>query len=482
MDENKDLSENYVLESKKFFFLGICGIGMSALAQYIKKNISNTVIGSDIDTNNEMNNILGDSGITVIPQSEINADIIDKIDILVLTNILFSTNHILELAKKKNKIIIQRSKLLKKILKNKQVIGISGSHGKTTTTGLTVKIFKDAGHSPLGFIGGIMPEFKNNFVEGDSSLAIVEADEAFKSFLDLDPFYAVITTISVEHLETYKNLTDIENNFLTFIDKIPKNGVIIVNIDSEAMKKFHQKIQHPQVITYGTDPSASFCIKNILLEKKQSLFDLYRNNQKIASFSLSLPGIHNIKNATASIILGIHHNIPLLSIQQSLMSHRGVKRRFEFIGTTAEGICVYDDYGHHPEEIDATLSILEVKEIKKVYLFFQLHRYSRTEELWNNFIDTFEKYKEKIACLYTTDIYSAGELPRNKSITGSNFAFELNQKGILTKYFPAKSNFEDFLIYKNDIKNARDKEKIIILTLGAGKMNNFASLITKSAK
>jgi UDP-N-acetylmuramate--alanine ligase len=481
MDENKDIVTNHsLLNSEKIFFLGICGIGMSALAQYIKIYLKKSVIGSDINLNSDVAKILTKKNIPICLESEVNEDIIDSIDVLVITNIVFKTNAIVELAKKKNKIIIQRSKLLKEILKDKKIIGITGSHGKTSTTGLTIKIFHDAKLYPLGFIGGIMPEFKNNFIEGeDSSLAIIEADEAFKSFLDLNPYYAIITNISAEHLETYKNLEDVENNFLKFTENTSKNGAIIINIDNARMKEFVKKIKHPKIISYGLDEAADIRITNISLHKDQSNFDLYRNNKKIETFFLSLPGIHNIKNATASIIVALENNISLELIKKSLEKHEGVKRRFEFIGITNEGISVYDDYGHHPNEINATLNVLDIKGIEKVYLFFQLHRYSRTEQLWDDFITTLEQHKDKIACLYTTDIYSGGEVANNNTRTALHFVAELKKKGINAQYFPLESCFDKFFSYQQNIKNCLNKEKIIILTLGAGIMNNFAHLVTK---
>lgn len=481
MDENKDIVSNHSLpNSEKFFFLGICGIGMSALAQYIKIYLGRSVIGSDINLSSDVAKILTKQNIPIFLESEVNEDIIDSIDVLVITNIIFTAHDIVELAKKKNKIIIQRSKLLKEILKDKKVIGITGSHGKTSTTGLTIKIFHDAKLYPLGFIGGIMPEFKNNFIQGGtSSLAIIEADEAFKSFLDLNPYYSIITNISAEHLETYKNLEDVENNFLKFTKNTSKQGAIIINIDNARMKEFVKKIKHPKIISYGVDETADIRITNISLHKDQSNFDLYRNKQKIETFFLSLPGIHNIKNATASIIVALEKNISVELIKKSLEKHKGVKRRFEFIGMTNEGISVYDDYGHHPNEINATLNILDIKGIEKVHLFFQLHRYSRTEHLWDDFITTLEQHKNKIACLYTTDIYSAGEVANNNTRTAIHFVAELKKRGINAQYFPLESCFDKFFLYQENIKNSLNKEKIIILTLGAGIMNNFAHLIIK---
>jgi UDP-N-acetylmuramate--alanine ligase len=486
MDEAKILNEEKILslDSKKFFFLGICGIGMSALAQYIKLHTKNIVTGSDIHTNNDVATILKETGISIIKESDISESIIDTIDILVITNIIFKKNNIIELAKKKNKIIIQRSKLLGIALENKKVIAISGSHGKTTTTGLTIKLFKDASRNPLGFIGGIMPEFKNNFISTKKTdpITIVEADEAFKSFLDLKPYYTVITTIGTEHLETYKNFEDIENHFISFVDKTHSHGAIIINIDSNEMKFFSKKIKHQKIISYGLDQESEIRIKNIILEKERTLFDLYKKEKKIETFSLSLPGLHNIKNATASIIVALENQIPIKEIKKSLLSHQGVKRRFEYIGATSEGIAVYDDYGHHPTEIDATLSILKDKGIAKAYIFFQFHRFSRTEQLWNDFIETFKRHKKHIGCIYMPYIYSAGEVQQNPTKTTPNFILELHNINIPAKYCNLSSTFEDFLLYKNDIKDTMSKDKIIILTLGAGLMNHFAAFITKKCQ
>lgn len=467
--------------SKKIFFLGICGIGMSAIAQYLKKSFHCTITGSDKNINNNIAKILKEQNIIIHLEEDVTENMIDNIDLIVITNIIFTTNRILEIAKKKHKKIISRSKILKLILQEKKVIGVTGSHGKTTTCGLITKIFVDAKLSPFAFVGGIMHEFKSNFIFGDSDYAIVEADDAFKSFLDLKPLFSVITNISCEHLETYVNLEDIKNNFLKYAHLTDPKGKIIINIDNEIMKEIASRIDHPGLITYGFVENADYIIKNIFFNHNKSYFELYKKNIKIETFTLNLSGIHNIKNATAAIIVALENNISINSILESLNTHNGIKRRFEFLGKTKEGICIYDDYGHHPVEIDATLSLLEIKKFRYVYIFFQFHRYSRTKSLWHDFLSVFIKYKNLITKLYITDIYTAGEILEDKQYNSFEFVNSLNSRGLTATYIPYSPYFENFFTYSQHLIEKKDTEKDMILTLGAGVMNDFAELLIKKS-
>lgn len=476
MDETKKLNYSYNTNldiTKKFFFIGICGIGMSALAQYLNsKKI--TVSGSDSNINQDIAKILIKNNISLFNELQVTDEILNLFDIIIVTNTVFENNPVLILAKKNKKIILYRSQLLQAILQNKKVIGVTGSHGKTTTTGILGKIFSFAHLSPTIFIGGIMPEFNTNYISGDSQYAIVEADDAYRSFLDLSPFYSIITTISYEHLETYASWQDIEDTFLAYANSTNSGGAVIVNIDTDFMINFSKKINHKEVLTYGISEQAEYKIKNVWLQEKKSQFDLYHKENYLSSFEIPLLGLHNIKNTVATIVVSLKNNIALPIIKNALLYHQGVKRRFEFMGKTKEGIAIYDDYGHHPVELEATLSVLKIKNNLYNYVFFQPHKYTRTKHLWHDFISVFVKYKDIITKLYITDVYDVGD-PYDETYNSKNLVPILQSLGCRANYLSFDKKFTHFFSFKKELTiNPEQANNSIILTLGAGVLNNLA--------
>lgn len=477
MDEIKKLKAS-IKKKNTFFFIGICGIGMSALAEYLA-HLGYIVSGSDTNISNDIATLLQKKNITIYQENTVDKKILFNSDIFIITNTVSENHPILQIARNQKKEIFYRSQLLGTILAKKEIIGITGSHGKTTTTALITKLFLQAQKSPLAFVGGIMPEFNTNCLLGRSKYAIIEADDAYKSFLDLIPTYSIITNISYEHLETYKNWHDIEETFLQYAHSTKKKGGVIINIDTPFTQSFAKKITHTNVITYGQNSDADYQITDIKCNSQQSQFILYKKTKLIDAFSLNLLGSHNIANATAAIILALEYNISLSDIKNGLKEHQGVKRRFQYLGKTQEGIDVYDDYGHHPIEINATLSVLEIKNSQQVYIFFQPHKYTRTKHLWEDFIKTFMKYKKIITMLYITDVYDVGD-PYDPIYNSKNLVDILKEQGLPVLYLPYTGNFDNFFIYQNNTHTPTKNNTNIILTLGAGILNNFAQLLVCS--
>jgi UDP-N-acetylmuramate--alanine ligase len=480
MDEFKKL--DLVLDNKKpqlnkIFFIGIGGIGMSALALYAKKS-GYDVSGSDKIIQNNTICLLKKSNITVFNEYQITKEIIDKFDIIVITNTI-SNNHMLYLlALKLNKKILYRSQFLTQLISNKKVIGITGSHGKTTTTGITAHIFKQSLKKPTVFVGGIMKNYKKNLLVGESEYFIIEADDAYKSFLDLNPFISVITSISYEHLETYKDLDNIENAFLEYAQKTSREGIVIINNDSEFLKKFITKVNHPNIITYGANNDADYAIKNIFFKNKKSHFSLFYKNIFLNNYSINLLGLHNIKNSVASIIISLNTKIEQINIENALKSYRGIERRFQYKGKYNQ-LSIYDDYAHHPVEIDSVLSILKIKNLE-AYIFFQPHKYIRTKYLWNDFISVFLKYKMNIKILYIVDVYGIEEVHDIK-YNSKNLVELLKSEIKNVTYVPFDAEFKNLLSHKENLVK-KDSRKSIILTLGAGLMHQFANKLIELEK
>lgn len=461
---------------KKIFFVGIGGIGMSSLAIYAKHK-KYSVIGSDKDIHSSTIDLLKKNNIIVLHESSIIETMLYDIDILVITNTISIDHPLYLLAKKLNKIILYRSQFLSQLIIDKKILGITGSHGKTTTTSLIGHIFKQANEDPTIFVGGIMQNYKKNLLIGNSNYLIIEADDAYKSFLDLNPFISIITTISYEHLETYKSLQDIEETFLTYAEQTSPMGAVIINTDNNFIKKFITKINHPNIITYGTDNDADYQIKNVIFKSKKSYFSLFYKNHFLSNYSVHLLGIHNIKNAVAAIIASRYSNIKNTAIKEALLSYKGVERRFQYKGKY-NGLKVYDDYAHHPVEIDAILSILEIKNIR-AYIFFQPHKYIRMKYLWNDFISVFLKYKINIEILYITDVYGVGE--DYDDVYNSKNLVEILQTHIKKViYVPFDYKFKNLLSYKKNL--IKKNNNLIILTLGAGLMNRLNDILIQLKK
>jgi UDP-N-acetylmuramate--alanine ligase len=459
---------------KQIFFIGIGGIGMSALAVYAK-NQGCVVYGSDKDLQSKTIDLLKKNNILIFDEKNIDEIFLKNADIIVINNVILKDNQLYIIALKYNKIILYRSQFINMIMTNKKIIGITGSHGKTTTTGLIGHTFIVNKKNPTILVGGIMKNYKNNLIIGNSEYLIIEADDAYKSFLDLNPHISIITSISYEHLETYNNLNEIEKAFLLYAEKTSRDGIVIVNNDTDFLKEFIKKINHPNIISYGNNNDADYIIKNISCINNQTNFSLYYKNKFINNYKINLLGYHNISNAVATIITSINNNIDQKNIKKALTSFRGIERRFDYKGKYNH-LKIYDDYAHHPVEINAVLSILKTKNMH-AYIFFQPHKYIRLKHLWNDFITTFQKYKNNIQGLFITDVYAAGDTYDNE-YNSYTLAEILKITIKETYYIPFDNEFKNCLIYKENLIKKKNKN-IIILTLGAGLMNRFAEKLVK---
>ena len=444
-------------------FIGIGGIGMSGLAQ-IMKIMGFKVQGSDVNFNKNIENCKK-LGIKVFfSQRKKN---IKNATILVKSSAIKNNNLEIKEAKKRKLPIYERVEMLANIVSLKKNIIISGSHGKTTTTSLVSKILLESRLDPTIINGGVINSLKNNAKLGKGDWTVLEADESDGSFLKLPINYSIVTNIDKEHIDFYKNYTNLENSFVKFINKTPPIGKCIICIDDKNIKKLKKKIKTKNILTYGFSSASDYQIIKPKYNLNSCKFDLIVNNflgKKIIikNIVLNLIGKHNILNSVAAISVCLNLGIKIKIIKKALLKFTGVQRRMTKIFEKNENQ-FYDDYAHHPTEIHSVLEgIKKVANKKKITSVFQPHRFSRVQSLKKEFSKSFKFSDRVVLC----PVYAAGEkIDKNFSIIKFGKMISTNSKVnvILVK---DEEGFKRF-IKKNLIRNE------IIIGMGAGSISNW---------
>ncbi len=387
-------------------FIGIGGIGMSGLA-LIMKDLGFNVKGSDQQ---------GGKNIDRLRSNKINIQIghkrrnLSNATIIVVSSAIKKNNTEFLEAKKKKIPIYKRGEMLANIVSLYKNVVVAGSHGKTTTTSIVSTIFSKSKLYPTTINGGVINSIGNSAKLGKGEWCVLESDESDGSFLQLPFTYSIITNIDDEHLEHYGSIENLKKSFIKFIEKTPSFGKTLICLDDKNNRSILNKIKNQNLVTYGLNEKSNFQIKNIKMQYDMSIFDLAVNlpNQKrrlLKSFKIPLIGRHNIKNCSASIAVAILMGISIKIIKKAILEFKGVQRRFNFIFEHKKSI-YYDDYAHHPTEINELLkSTKEVYGSKKIISIFQPHRISRLNSLKNSFTRCFKFSDQVILC----PIYKAGE-------------------------------------------------------------------------
>lgn len=411
---------------KKAHFTGIGGIGVSAIARMMVAK-GKIVSGSDV-SDSAIIDELRKLGAKIFLGH--NADnIADDTDLIVYTPAVTADNPEIKKIAKLGVPALSYPEMLGLISKNKYTIAVSGAHGKTTTTAMIAKILIDAGLDPTVIVGSLLKDNKSNFVAGKSDYFVVEACEYKKSFLNLNPKIIVITNIDNDHLDYYGNLENIKKAFMEFVSKLPEDGYLICDQNDENLK-------------------------SVIKKTKAKIVDYTKIK---ADLKLNIPGQHNVKNAKVAIAVAKILSVDEKKYLSALNNFCGTWRRFEFKGRTKSEVLIYDDYGHHPTEIKATLKgAREFFGDKKIFCVFQPHLYSRTKLLLEDFGKSFGDADEIIL----VDIYAARE-QKDESINSKMLAKEITRNGGKAIYFNSFEKVADFLT-----KNS--KEYDIVLTMGAG--------------
>ena len=444
-------------------FIGIGGIGMSGLA-IIMKNMGFRVQGSDQNKNKNTSSC-SKNGIKVfIGHSSAN---LKNATILVKSTAIKNNNIEIKHAKKNKIPIYSRAEILADAVSLKKNIIITGSHGKTTTTSLVAKILADQKLDPTIINGGVINSFKSNAKLGRGEWAILEADESDGSFLKLPINYSIVTNIDYEHLDYYKSYSNLEKSFIEFINKTPPTGKAIICIDSVNIRKILKKIKNKNIISYGESKKANYQIKKIRYNLDSTTFDLsYKNKQKkikdIKNITVKLLGKHNVLNAAASFIICLYLGANLNKAKKSLKTFSGVQRRMTKVFTNKNND-FYDDYAHHPTEINSILDgVHNVNSSRKIISVLEPHRYSRVISLKNEFSKCFAKSNLVILC----PLYAAGER--------KNYKFNITKFAQLI----SKNSNTQVIIIKNETELAKYLKKNlisneIVIGMGAGAISKW---------
>lgn len=444
-----------------YYFIAIGGIGMSGLAKYLLEDGCN-VMGSDIKQNRNTIELEKLGAKIFIGHDEKNLP--DNCTVIASTAIK-ETNPELIKAKKLGLEILHRSDLLARISnglcaqKKEFFIGYSGTHGKTTTSGLSAYVLEKAGLSPSFVVGGIVPEFGINSNAGKGKFFIAELDESDGTIIKYQPEISVINNLEVDHIDFYTDgLQEILNTFKTYLNTLPKNAKILINNDNEGDLELMKQNQDKSFITFGIN-EADYTAKNIELGTKTS-FDIYYKNEFLITLKTQMLGLHNVYNAIAVLASLNEAGVDLNTIKSHFETFSGMGRRFQ-VSAEFDGITIYDDYAHHPTEIKATLSAMKVLKDKNIIAVFQPHRYTRFAGLWNEFLDSFNDADKVII----TDVYAASEEPI-KEADSDIFAKELN-KTIPCDHF--NGSIQD--VARQLLPEL--KENDIVIGLGAGTITSL---------
>ena len=457
---------------QRIHFVGIGGIGMSGIAEVLL-NLGYKVSGSDLKSSAVTQRLASLGAITFEGH---RAENIAGAEVVVTSSAIAAENPEVTEAHSLHIPVIQRAEMLAELMRLKYGIAIAGMHGKTTTTSMVAAVLAAGGLDPTVVVGGRVDAMGSNARLGKSQYLVAEADESDRSFLKLSPILSVVTNIDREHMDCYRNMRDVKRTFLDFMDRVPFYGMIVACNDDPLLRRLLPDVQR-RTVTYGTKRGSDFLIK---LDAKKSepagdsaplsRFRVKYREQDLGEFTLHVPGVHNVLNATAAIAVGIGLDINPEAIRNALDQFRGVDRRFHLKGRAA-GVSVIDDYGHHPTEIRATLAAAKQCGFGKVHVIFQPHRYTRTRDLVEEFTTAFADADS----LIVLDIYAASEKPI-EGITGEALAQRIAEKGgKATKY---ASSFADAI--SSATEAARDGD--MILTLGAGSVSQLGPMILEELK
>ncbi|MRR59173.1 MAG: UDP-N-acetylmuramate--L-alanine ligase [Deltaproteobacteria bacterium] len=445
---------------EKIHFVGIGGIGMSGIAEVLL-NLGYKVSGSDLRRSEITERLAGLGG--EIFYGHLRENIAGAGVVVISSAVKDDNPEVLE-ARENLIPVIPRAEMLAELMRMKYGIAIAGTHGKTTTTSMVATLLGFAGIDPTIVIGGRLNSLGSNARLGQGKFLVAEADESDGSFLKLSPTIAVVTNIDADHLDFYSGIEEIKDTFVEFINKVPFFGLTVLCLDSDNVADIIPRV-NKRFITYGLSAQADIRACDIKLEGLSTAFVAQYQGERLGEISFKMPGAHNVLNALAAIGVALELNIPFSVIQEGFRDFGGVGRRFQIKGEVRD-IMVVDDYGHHPTEIRATLAAATAGWDRRLVVVFQPHRYTRTKELYDEFVKAFHDAE----VLILTDIYSAGEEPI-EGVTAEALARSIRQHG--QKDVTHISDREELAGHLLEILKPGD----ILLTLGAGNIWQTGELL-----
>jgi UDP-N-acetylmuramate--alanine ligase len=449
-------------------FVGIGGAGMSGIAEVLL-NLGYQVSGSDLAENAATRRLKG-LGAKIFAGHA--AGQVDGADAVVVSSAVQTDNPEVAAARSKRVPLVPRALMLAELMRLKQGIAIAGTHGKTTTTSLVASVLAEGGLDPTFVIGGRLNAAGSNARLGAGDCIVVEADESDASFLHLQPVIAVVTNIDADHMETYEHdFGKLKQAFVQFLQNLPFYGAAVLCVDDPVVREILPQVSKP-VLTYGTGADASVGASSIQHDAGRMRFRARRASGSPLDVTLNLPGQHNVLNALAAIAVATELGLADAAILKALAEFRGVGRRFQVYGEVACAgggrFTLIDDYGHHPVEMAATLAAVRgAFPDRRVVLAFQPHRYTRTRDLFEDFV----RVLSTADALLLTDVYSAGESPI-VAADGRSLARALRVAGKVEPQF-----VDDVGALAEAIRRAtRDGD--VVVTMGAGSIGNVPAQLT----
>jgi UDP-N-acetylmuramate--alanine ligase len=466
---------------QRIHFVGIGGIGMSGIAEVLL-NLGYKVSGSDLKSSAVTERLAG-LGATTFEGHR--AENVAGAEVVVTSSAIAVENPEVAEAHKLHVPVIQRAEMLAELMRLKYGIAIAGMHGKTTTTSMVAAVLAAGGLDPTVVVGGRVDAMGSNARLGKSQYLVAEADESDRSFLKLSPILCVVTNVDREHMDCYRNMRDVKKTFLEFMDRVPFYGMIVACNDDPLLRRLLPEVQR-RTVTYGTKRGSDFWIKIPTSAAKGAAemghpplntFRVGYRKQDLGEFTLHVPGVHNILNATAAIAVGVGLDVDVEAIRAALDQFRGVDRRFQLRGRAA-GVSVIDDYGHHPTEIKATLAAAKTCGFRKIHVVFQPHRYTRTRDLMEEFSTAFGDADS----LFVLDIYAASEKPI-EGITAEALARSISSKrGSIAGSGELSVRYVSSFADAANSAAAAAQDGDMILTLGAGSVSQLGPLILEKLK
>ncbi len=454
---------------KRIHFVGIGGAGMGGIAEVLL-NEGYEITGSDIGENQVVKR-LTDLGASI--KIGHHKDNIKGASVIVVSTAIDPTNPEIEHALEQRVPVVRRAEMLAELMRFRHGVAVAGTHGKTTTTSLISSVFAEAQLDPTFVIGGLLNSAGTNARLGNSRYLIAEADESDASFLHLQPMVSVVTNIDEDHMETYQgDFEKLKDTYIEFLHNLPFYGLAVVCIDNPVVRELLPRIGR-QIITYGFSSDADVQATDFTQINGMSYFTVNRVGKSPLRLSVNLPGEHNVLNALASIAVATDENIEDKAIKFALESFAGIGRRFEQLAnfTTDNGVMtLVDDYGHHPREVQATIKAMRNGwPEKRLVMVFQPHRYSRTRDLYEDFVEVLSE----VDSLFLLDVYAAGET----TITGADsksLARSIRQRGQVEPIYVSDVNQLEMLL------EAHLQDGDMVITQGAGNIGTIAKTLASS--
>jgi len=450
---------------RKIHFVGIGGIGMSGIAEVLL-NLGFEVSGSDQKAT-PVTERLASLGARVFEGHA--ASHAAEAQVVVVSSAVAADNPEIQEAQRRQIPVIPRAEMLAELMRMKFNVAVAGAHGKTTVTSMIAVMTAEAKLDPTAVIGGRLDVFGSSARLGKSDLMVVEADESDRSFLYLLPTIAVVTNIDREHLDHYRDLEDIAAAFVSFMNKVPFYGTVVVCFDAPwraLVETLLPKLRR-RVVTYGIDAGADIQGRVRELTPSGSVFDAVVKGKVLGPFSIHVPGRHNVQNALAAVAVGLELDLSAEQIRQGLERFRGADRRFQ-IKAEVDGVTIVDDYGHHPTEIRATLDAARLRGAQRLIAIFQPHRYTRTKFLLDEFAACFAGCDR----VYVLDIYAASEKPI-PGVSSERLVARMHELGTKNaQYAPSEEQVLEELA--NDAQPGD-----LIITIGAGSVWKIGEALAK---